>query len=248
MSNEAGDPSAADGIDEDVNHNPEAMMEGKAASCDISLPSSQSSPSVVDPNADLAVEGVDDDGGTPPATSDDEMIGDEYASSPAAASPQAPETRRAVVVPPPPLPLDWTRLNECDAAEEDNPPVAIVRYPWDVVDDISKNDDDALTLVGTAGQKITHMGADLHSRVSPNISSLVLRSHLIRTMEGIGCMDNLEILELYDNQVDELRELDVSSGNMGMNLRVLDISYNVIRDMAPLASCPNLVELCEYCD
>ena len=35
------------------------------------------------------------------------------------------------------------------------------------------------------------------------------------------------------------------SGLPGTNLRVLDISYNVIRDMGPVSLCPNLQELCE---
>lgn len=64
-------------------------------------------------------------------------------------------------------------------------------------------------------------------------------------------MEHLELLELYDNMVDELRELDGGEkdgdgvGLPGRNLRVLDISYNVIRDMGPVSLCPNLQELCE---
>lgn len=58
-------------------------------------------------------------------------------------------------------------------------------------------------------------------------------------------MDKLEVLELYDNQITELRELDGGvGGGVGVtNLKVLDISYNVIRDMGPLTYCPNLQEL-----
>lgn len=88
-------------------------------------------------------------------------------------------------------------------------------------------------------------------------------------MEGISQLKHLELLELYDNQIDELRDLDGSSGGNdagglkleeeasnddkkenendglpGKNLRVLDISYNVIRDMGPVSLCPNLQELC----
>lgn len=195
---------------------------------------------------------------------------------PAASEPEPepePEQRRAVLAP---LPLDWTRLNECN---DNNPPPAnsIIRYPWDVADiDIT---DTYLTLVGTAGQKITRMGHNLHEHVSPNLTHLVLRSHLIRTMEGIRNLEHLELLELYDNMIDELRELDVrradadgaaavaavgedeGEGEDGEDrakrseekiellprteLKVLDISYNVIRDMGPIALCPNLQELCE---
>ena len=50
-----------------------------------------------------------------------------------------------------------------------------------------------LSSVGTAGQKITRMGRDLQKFVSPNLTELVLRSHLIRTMEGIAGMKHLEV-------------------------------------------------------
>lgn len=170
------------------------------------------------------------------------------------------QPRRAVLAP---LPLDWTRLNECN----DNNSSSIIRYPWDVADTIDITTTDTnLTLVGTAGQKITRMGSTLHEHVSPNLTHLILRSHLIRTMEGIRYLEQLELLELYDNIIDELRELGVvrridddkiaaveggkKSGETELllprtKLRVLDISYNVIRDMGPIALCPNLQELCE---
>ena len=132
-----------------------------------------------------------------------------------------------------------------------------------------------MTLVGTAGRKITHMGRDLHARLSPDITHLVLRSHLIRKMEGgMDKMLQLRVLELYDNQIDELNFFDAaaavanddtatdneqqyqhqppppidlgsSSGMYFQNLKVLDISYNVIRDMGPLVCCANLRELCK---
>ena len=154
--------------------------------------------------------------------------------------------RRRAVLAPPPLPLDWTRLGECaaESTSDDGAKVVVARYPWDVIDIDAC--DERLTIVGTAGQKITRMGEDLHAKMNPKLTHLILRSHLLRTMEGIGPMRHLELLELYDNQVDELRCLDLESGPMGANLRVLDISYNVIRDMGPLVSCPNLEELCEF--
>lgn len=93
-------------------------------------------------------------------------------------------------------------------------------------------------------------------------------------MEGIHSLEHLELLELYDNMIDELRELGVrpgdetvvgaeavgekvgqpaeiiSKGTCGLlprtKLQVLDISYNVIRDMDPVGLCPNLQELCEF--
>ena len=172
------------------------------------------------------------------------------------------QKKKAVVAP---LPLEWTRMAEC-AENIDQNPANIVRYPWDVTD-IDPNETE-LTIVGTAGEKITRMGSNLHTKVSPNMTQLVLRSHLIHTMEGIGQLKHLELLELYDNQIDELRELDgcigssnddklvekeggedekkeksISDGLPGKNLRVLDISYNSIRDMGPISVCANLQEL-----
>ena len=92
-------------------------------------------------------------------------------------------------------------------------------------------------------------------------------------MEGIRNLEHLELLELYDNMIDELREWDVrradadgaaavvgegeKDGDVAKSseetiellprteLKVLDISYNAIRDMGPISLCPNLQELCE---
>ena len=140
-------------------------------------------------------------------------------------------------------------MNQCEDNDNNNP-LDIIRYPWDVMELPSPPDpsETALTIVGTAGQKITRMGS-LASKVSPNLTHLVLRSHLIRTMEGIGDLKKLELLELYDNMIDELRELNGNDGDglPGVGLRVLDMSYNVIRDMGPVQFCPNLKELCECC-
>lgn len=146
---------------------------------------------------------------------------------------------------PPPLPLDWTKIAP-DA--EDLPPI---RYPSDVME-FSK-DDTYLEIIGTAGQKITHMGKDLMKQISPDITHLIFRSHLIHKMEGIRGLNKLELLELYDNQVEYLEELEGdgdSNGEgegkgTGFNLTTLDMSYNVIRSMEPVQFCPNLVELCK---
>ena len=201
----------------------------------------------------MAAMSVDDDDDAPPQSSSSSSYQPERQQPPPIVVVVAPPPkRRAVLASPPPLPLDWTRLGECaseltrGAGGGDDPPggSTVVRYPWDVID-ISE-DDERLTIVGTAGQKITRMGDDLHLKLNPKLTHLILRSHLLRTMEGIGSMEHLELLELYDNQVDELRCLDLGSGPMGSTLRVLDISYNVIRDMGPLVSCPNLEELCEF--
>ena len=218
-----------------------------------------------------------------------------------------PQQRTTAVQAPPPLPLDWTQGASlfCPEANSDNNGSssndegggAVVLYPWDVVrtnhyyyggnaDDDDDDDNDWLrretqvTLVGTAGRKITRMGRDLHARLSPDITHLVLRSHLIRKMEGgMYRLAKLRVLELYDNQIDELNFFDAaaaattaatavvddtttdnerqhqppppsidlgsSSGMYFQNLKVLDISYNVIRDMEPLVCCTNLQELCK---
>lgn len=169
----------------------------------------------------------------------------------------------------PPLPLDWTKMAECNEGEEDNiSPADAIRYPWDVMELPlpPDNTETHLTIVGTAGQKITRMGRNLHEYLSENLTHLVLRSHLIRTMEGVSRLKHLELLELYDNMIDELNLNDLTpksssdddeSGNdaekkeetndddglPAKNLRVLDISYNVIRDMNPISQCLNLQEL-----
>jgi len=75
-------------------------------------------------------------------------------------------------------------------------------------------------------------------------------------MEGLDGFQSLKTLELYDNQISILENLnntqqeqsleessDTTSGLTGRTLNVLDMSFNVIRDMAPVQFCPNLVEL-----
>ena len=157
---------------------------------------------------------------------EDEQKGEEDDSS---------EERRAVVK----FPVDWTQLG---TEPGEAPPI---RYPLDVAE-ISPNDTE-LILVGTAGKKITNMGPDLHTILHPRLKQLILRSHMIRKMEGIQGLQSLELLELYDNQVDALQCLDEGeNGAPGQTLRVLDMSYNVIRDMKPVCACPNLLELCTY--
>ncbi|KAL7448980.1 hypothetical protein ACHAXS_000180, partial [Conticribra weissflogii] len=127
---------------------------------------------------------------------------------------------------------------------DDPSPVDIIRYPWEVMEISSDPEETHITIVGTAGQKITRMGSNLKDYVSPNLTHLVFRSHLIKEMEGLAGMNHLELLELYDNMIDELKDLDGGEGGLpGVGLRVLDISYNVIRDMTPISLCPNLTEL-----
>ena len=147
-------------------------------------------------------------------------------------------------VKPPELPLDWANFGQQLSSENQTP----IRYPSDVME--FPKDETYLEIIGTSGQKITHMGKDLMRQVSPDITHLVLRSHLIVKMEGIRGMKNLELLELYDNQVEYLNGLDPDGNDeddkgTGFNLKTMDMSYNVIRDMEPVIHCPNLVELCK---
>jgi protein phosphatase 1 regulatory subunit 7 len=109
--------------------------------------------------------------------------------------------------------------------------------PQDVVDYELDPSDDHLAIIGTAGKKVTTIGGleKLDLRI------LVLRSHLIRKMEGLAEQVNLETLELYDNAVDGLE--DAESMARFTKLQVLDISFNSIRDMAPVAPLTTLTEL-----
>lgn len=135
------------------------------------------------------------------------------------------------------LPLDWTQLGQ----QHDELPV---RFPSDVTE-ISPDELD-ICIVGTAGQKITFIGSDFSNTVNKTLTSLILRSHLIHTMEGLQHFQCLDLLELYDNQISELACLaDGEEGKPGITLRVLDMSYNAIREMDPVSFCPNLQELCK---
>mmetsp|Transcript_4836 Transcript_4836/g.9939 ORF Transcript_4836/g.9939 Transcript_4836/m.9939 type:complete len:426 (-) Transcript_4836:192-1469(-) len=137
-------------------------------------------------------------------------------------------------VTPPVVPADWAQM-ACDQAP-------VIRYPTDVAgpEIWDANETDTIMLVGTSGQKITHLGSDFSSTLHPQLARLILRSHLIADMKGLGSFRALKLLELYDNQIEELVGLDSA---FGKTLTVLDMSYNVIRDMSPVQFCPNLTEL-----
>ena len=66
-------------------------------------------------------------------------------------------------------------------------------------------------------------------------------------MSGLQSLERLETLELYDNLIEELDEKSLrgcGGGGGTSSLRVLDMSYNSIRDMVPLQYCgTNLQEL-----
>jgi protein phosphatase 1 regulatory subunit 7 len=141
------------------------------------------------------------------------------------------------------LPLEWTKLggenlNQVKGRD--------IRYPSDCLDYSNDPEETYLEIIGTAGLKITNMGKDLSKTCSPNLTHLILRSHLISKMEGIKGFQKLELLELYDNQIEYLEELgddESEERNMGESLKTLDMSYNVIRSMEPVKFCTNLTEL-----
>lgn len=174
------------------------------------------------------------EGAAPNATEEKQEETAENVAAAADADPTnvpAPKT-----VTPPVIPMDWAQM-----ACADNAP--IIRYPTDVAgpDVWDVNETDTIILVGTSGQKITNLGPDFGTTLHPQLSKLILRSHLVSKMEGLESFQALELLELYDNQIEALEGLEP----FGAALRVLDMSYNVVRDMAPVQLCPNLQELCK---
>lgn len=56
-------------------------------------------------------------------------------------------------------------------------------------------------------------------------------------MSGVESLISLKKLELYDNQVEEITSISTLS-----NLRVLDLSFNAIREMVDLVQCVPLLE------
>ena len=133
------------------------------------------------------------------------------------------------------FPLDWTQLG---VKADDALPL---RYPHDVAEILPTDVD--ICIVGTAGQKITQIPPDFGRQCGNAgiLETLILRSHMISKMQGLEEFTKLELLEFYDNQVQALECLE----GPGPNLRVLDMSYNSIRDMAPVSLCANLQELCK---
>jgi len=133
-----------------------------------------------------------------------------------------------------PLPLDWTKMGSGHNDDHDDLPE---RCPHEVADWLPE--DTEIVIVGTAGQKITVLGDDFANPERTNLSqlqTLVLRSHLIKEMPGLYSLPKLETLELYDNMVQSLDEESLK-GCGPTTLRILDMSYNAIRSMAPVQYC-----------
>ena len=145
-------------------------------------------------------------------------------------------------VTPPTLPMDWTQMG---GGSEQEKIQERIRSPSDVMDISNDPSETYLEAIGTAGLKITNMGKDLYKFVSPNLTHLIFRSHLIRKIEGLKGLVNIELLELYDNQIEYLEGLDADDEGPGANLKIFDMSYNMIREMKPVQNCPHLMELCK---
>jgi len=114
------------------------------------------------------------------------------------------------------------------------PPSERLVIPADVCE--FKVGDSVIFVVGTRGEKVTRIGGLDHMATS--LQELVLRSCLIADMDGAQNLTSLKKLELYDNQVEALIPLPKLT-----SLTILDISFNAIREMGPVASCPLLEEL-----
>ena len=129
-------------------------------------------------------------------------------------------------------------MQASDLCNANEPPP--IRTPRDVAgeeyDECFQEDSEELTLIGTSGYKVTKIGG-LENLTK--LKTLILRSHLIDKMEGLDTFTELEKLELYDNQIGALKSL----GAFAITLKVLDISFNVIRSMEPISHLENLVEL-----
>mmetsp|Transcript_17554 Transcript_17554/g.36076 ORF Transcript_17554/g.36076 Transcript_17554/m.36076 type:complete len:471 (-) Transcript_17554:938-2350(-) len=134
-----------------------------------------------------------------------------------------------------PLPLDWTKLGAGD--DDDNGTKIPPRCPHEVAE--WSPEDTEICIVGTAGQKITMLGDDFSDTKRTNsseLTTLVLRSHLIKDMTGLHSLPKLETLELYDNMVQALDEETLKECGRA-TLQILDMSYNAIRDMSPVQYC-----------
>lgn len=97
-------------------------------------------------------------------------------------------------------------------------------------------EDAAVNVIGTREGKVTKIRGLENMK---KLKSLVLRSCLISKMEGLESLESLEKLELYDNHVESIENISTLS-----KLKVLDLSFNAIRELVPLAeSCPLLEEV-----
>jgi protein phosphatase 1 regulatory subunit 7 len=132
--------------------------------------------------------------------------------------------------------VDDNELNDDTKVEVYQGPADRIVYPLDVLNPSPPDDEDLIYIVGTRGEKVTRIaGLEPYSKT---LEELVLRSNLISHMNGVETLTKLTKLELYDNQVEAISHIENLT-----KLTILDLSFNCIRDMAPVSSCPLLQEL-----
>ncbi|KAG5176711.1 hypothetical protein JKP88DRAFT_202902 [Tribonema minus] len=115
---------------------------------------------------------------------------------------------------------------DCAGGEAPRPIVT----PGDVVELVPGMQD--IYIVGTVD------GFGKVTKITGLEPELTLRSCLIEKMENLETLTELERLELYDNQILTLADLTPFK-----KLRILDMSYNLIKSTAAAAACPLLEEL-----
>jgi len=120
--------------------------------------------------------------------------------------------------------------------EEYVAPADRIVVPLDVLAPIPEKGEECVYIVGTRGVKVTRIAGLEY--LADSLQELVLRSNLIAAMEGVHTLIKLTKLELYDNQIEEISHLKSLT-----RITILDLSYNAIRSMAPVACCPLLEEL-----
>lgn len=133
-------------------------------------------------------------------------------------------------------------------------PADLIKIPSDVID--IKLGDESLYVIGTREGKVTKIdgleilreslsvSVILYQYLSTRLSLtcikqvLVLRSCLVSTIENVASLVLLTKLELYDNQIEAITGIETL-----VNLKILDLSFNVIRELGPVSQCPLLEEL-----
>mmetsp|Transcript_36439 Transcript_36439/g.34450 ORF Transcript_36439/g.34450 Transcript_36439/m.34450 type:complete len:167 (+) Transcript_36439:52-552(+) len=121
-----------------------------------------------------------------------------------------------------PKPLDSDDDEGEDRAEDEGvilPPAERNISPKDVLE--FTDEDESICIIGTWGGKVTRI-AGLEKMTK--IKEIILRSCLVGSMEGIEDLITLQKLELYDNQIEQISSLDLL-----VNLKILDLSFNSIR-------------------
>ena len=104
----------------------------------------------------------------------------------------------------------------------------------DAIDDLEESNEE-VRYTGTSGLKVTVLEGLERLK---NLKTMILRSCLVSDCSAIAANGaTLEHLELYDNQLKSLRGVEACP-----KLRVLDVSFNVIRATNQVAICSELEE------